>query len=289
MPEIATIWNGLAGTDLSVRHVDVGGVSTRVLEAGAGPTLVFSNGFTGHIEAYARAIPLLAPHFHVVCYDAIGQGFTDKPDLPYTASVYADHLLGLLDALAIERAFLSGLALGCLISARLAAAHPERVARLVLNTPGNVTAKPEVMRSVAEGTRKAVAEPTPETVRPRLEWLLAPGNRWMVTDELVDVRIAIYGQPELRETLENTLVMQDPEVRDRYTWKQDWCSEIEAPTLIISTSDDPSGKPEEARLLESWIPDSSYTVVDEGGHWLQWEFPQTLVRIHREFLLGETP
>ena len=133
--------------EFSLRWVDVNGVSTRVLEAGSGPALVLSNGMTGHLECYARTIRALASDFRVICHDSIGHGFTDKPNERYTLPLYSKQLLGLLNALGIERALLSGESLGAWMSAWFASEHPERVERLVLNTPGNILAKPETIVS----------------------------------------------------------------------------------------------------------------------------------------------
>ena len=281
------IWMDLFDTEMSLRWVDVNGISTRVLEAGRGPALVLSNGTSGHLECYARNVRDLARSFRVICYDSVGHGFTGKPDEPYTLPVYSAHLLGLLDALGVERAFLSGESLGSWISAWFAAEHPERVERLILNTPGNVAMDPEVMAKIATSTRESVADPSRERVRARLEWLFAPCNRHLVTDELVDVRRAIYGQPEFRQSVENILVLQDREVRERYQYAEEWCGRIQTPTLIIWTSDDPSGSVEDGELLASWIPGARFMVIEGAGHWLQWEKPKEFLASHLQFLLGE--
>lgn len=272
-------------TDYSVRHIDVDGVSTRVLEAGSGQPLVLTNGTTGHLECYARVVAPLAEHFHVICFDTIGHGLTDKPDERYTLPVYASHLRGVLDALGIDRAILSGESLGAWISAWTAMETPERVEKLILNTPGNIIAKPETMKKLTESTRAAFENPSHETVRPRLEWLFAPENRHLVTDELVDVRIEMYSQPGSERALDNILILQDPEQRAPFSWSEEWCSRISVPTLIIWTSDDPTGGPDEGRLLQSWIPDSEFMMIEGAGHWLQWERPDEFVRVHREHLV----
>lgn len=272
--------------EFSLRWVDVDGVSTRVMEAGEGPPLVLSTGMSGHLECYAPVIKRLASDFRVIAYDTLGHGFTDKPNERYTLPRYASHVLGLLDALEIDRASLSGESLGAWISAWFSAEHPDRVERLVLNTPGNILAKPDTMAKMDEITRRAVAAPTRETVRQRLEWLFAPENRHMVTDELVDIRVAIYSQPEFKQAIENILIIFEPEYRKTVNWSEEWCSKIEAPTLIVWTSDDPTGGIDEGRLLQSWIPNSELVLIEGAGHWSQWERPDEFLRLHREFLLG---
>ena len=100
--EHISIWGELADVDHELRHVDVGGVRTRVLQAGSGPDLVLLHGTGGHLEAYARDIAGLAADFRVTAYDMVGHGWSDLPDRPYTIDVLSDHLLGLMDALGIE-------------------------------------------------------------------------------------------------------------------------------------------------------------------------------------------
>ena len=67
-----------------------------------------------------------------------------------------------------QKFILSGESLGGWVSAWFAAEHPEYVKTLVLNTPGNVKNKPEVMAKLKESTVKAVIEANYENVKTRL-------------------------------------------------------------------------------------------------------------------------
>jgi len=281
------IWPQLMATAFTQRFVDVGGVSTRILEAGDGPPLILLHGTGGHAEAYLRNLAALSRRFHVIAYDMVGHGFSDKPDHPYTLDVYADQLGGLLDALGLERAHISGESLGGWVAAWFADEHPERVDRLILTTPGNIVGKPETMRTIRESTMRAVTEASPETVRVRLEWLFAPETRHLVSEELVDVRLAIYSLPGAEQAMRNVLVLQEPDVRAVFGWAESWTSRIRAPTLIIWTSDDPTGTYDEGELLASWIPGSTLVLLEGAGHWPQWEIPETFDRLHFEFLLDQ--
>ena len=130
-----------------------------MLQAGAGPDLVLLHGTGGHLEAYARDIAGLAADFRVTAYDMVGHGWSDLPDRPYTIDVLSDHLIGLMDALGIGAAHLSGESLGGWVAAWTAAHHRDRVDRLVLNTPGNIANKPEVMARLRDSTMAAVRDP----------------------------------------------------------------------------------------------------------------------------------
>jgi 2-hydroxy-6-oxonona-2,4-dienedioate hydrolase len=286
LPEHISIWGELVSTDHELRHVDVGGVRTRVLRAGSGPDLVLLHGTGGHLEAYARDIAGLAADFRVTAYDMVGHGWSDLPDRPYTVDVLGDHLTGLMDALGIDRAHLSGESLGGWVAAWTAAHRPDRVGRLVLNTPGNIANKPEVMARLKESTTAAVRDPSEATVRARVEWLFH--HKEMVTDELVSLRRAVYSRPGFLTAIGNTLVLQNPEIRKNYAWDPGWVGTITAPVLLLWTDHDPTGGLDEAELLLSWLPDASLHVIKDAGHWPQWEKPAEFLQAHRDFLLGGT-
>ncbi len=286
LPGHISIWGELADTDHELRHVNVGGVRTRVLRAGSGPDLVLLHGTGGHLEAYARDIAGLAAGFRVTAYDMVGHGWSDLPDRPYTVDVLCDHLTGLMDALNIDRAHLSGESLGGWVAAWAGAHHPDRVGRLVLNTPGNIANKPEVMARLKQSTTAAVRDPSEATVRARVEWLFH--HKEMVTDELVSLRRAVYSRPGFLTAIGNTLVLQDPEVRKDFAWDPGWVGKISAPVLLLWTDHDPTGGLDEAELLLSWLPDARLRIIQDAGHWPQWEKREEFLHAHRDFLLGES-
>jgi 2-hydroxy-6-oxonona-2,4-dienedioate hydrolase len=288
LPSHLSIWGDLSNVDHSIQHVDVAGVRTRVLRAGHGPELVLLHGTGGHLEAYSRNIAGLADEFSVTAYDMVGHGWSDLPNMPYTIDVLSDHLIGLMDALGIERAHISGESLGGWVAAWTAAYHPERVDRLVLNTPGNIANKPEVMARMRDSTLAAVTDPSDETVRRRVEFLFH--HKEMVTDELVLLRRAVYSRPGFEQAIRNTLVLQDPEVRKDFAWSPSWVGTITAPTLLLWTDNDPTGGLDEADMLLSWLPDARLHVITDAGHWPQWEKPEEFLDAQRTFLLlGKDP
>jgi 2-hydroxy-6-oxonona-2,4-dienedioate hydrolase len=288
VPEHISIWGELSDVDHELRHVDVGGVRTRVLRAGSGPDLILLHGTGGHLEAYARDIAGLAEDFRVTAYDMVGHGWSDLPDRHYTIDVLAAHLIGLMDALGIASAHLSGESLGGWVTAWVAAHQPDRVDRLVLNTPGNIADKPEVMTRMRESTMAAVLDPSDETVRRRVEFLFH--HKEMVTDELVNLRRSVYGRPGFVQAITNTLVLQDPAVRKDFAWRPEWVGKVVAPTLLLWTEHDPTGGLDEAAMLLEWLPDARLHVIADAGHWPQWEKPAEYLRTHRDFLLlGKDP
>lgn len=277
-----TAWLELMDVPFKLGYVDAGGVKTRYLEAGEGEPLILLHGTGGHLEAYLRNIGPLSERFRVIVYDMLGHGYTDKPDKSYTVDLYTEHLITFMEALGLERAHLSGESLGGWVAAWTAAHYPERVSGLMLNTPGNITNKPEVMANIKESSLRAVREASLENVRKRVEWLFHDTSK--VTEELVWMRYKIYTQPGFLRAMENIVALQEPETRGRYSWGPEWVGKIPHETLLVWTSHDPTGSVEEAELLQEWLPSSRLEVIDGAGHWPQWEKPEEFHQLHFDFL-----
>lgn len=283
MGEKVAIWSQLVGLPLRQYYLDVDGIRTRVMEAGEGDqTLIFVHGTGGHLEAYSRNFAGLAEEFRVIAYDMVGHGFSDKPDRPYTIDYLSDHLVGLIKTLNLPKVSLSGESLGGWVAAWTAAYHPELIDRLILNTPGNITNKPQVMEQVKNSTIKAVEEATYDNVRTRLEWLFH--DKSFVTDELVNIRYKIYKQPEFKKAVYNIVAIQDWEIRKNYVWGPEWCNKITCPTLLLWTDNDPTGTVDEALILKEWIPGSLLYVINDSGHWPQWESTGEFNHVHKTFV-----
>lgn len=264
-----TIWTDIADLEFRNYYVDANGIKTRVLEAGTGEPLILLHGTGGHIEAYARNIKGLSKHFRVLCIDMVGHGYTDKPDRPYGIDFYSDHLLWVIEALGLKEVYLSGESLGGWVAAWFAAHNPGIAKALVLNTPGNVNNKPEVMKALKESTVKAVVEANYENVKKRLEWLMH--DKSQVTDELIKARYDIYTQPSYQKAVYNIVYLQDVEARKQYSWDPSWCGKIDVPTLLCWTSHDPTSTVEEGKPIQAMIPGSEFEVIQDAGHWPQWE------------------
>jgi len=277
-----TLWTELAGLDYSIRHVQVGPWSTRVLETGAGTPFILMHGTGGHLEAFTKNLRALGEHHRVVAYDYPGHGWTTTTTTDLEIDDYIDHLVRLMDSLGIERAHLSGESLGGWVAVKFAARHPERVLRLVLNTPGGTMATPEVMERIRALSQAAADDPSEERVRARLEWLMADPRS--VTDELVAVRRGVYSRPGFAESMKHILCLQDPEVRRRNLITDEELAAVTAPALVIWTSDDPSGPAKAGLDMARLMPAGEFQLIEQAGHWPQWEQQQRCDEVVLEFL-----
>lgn len=278
-----TVWNELAGLDYSIRHVQVGPWSTRVLEAGTGTPFILMHGTGGHLEAFAKNLrALVGAGYRVIAYDYPGHGWTTTANSDLEIDDYISHLIGLMDALGIERTHLSGESLGGWVAIKFAARYPDRVGRLVLNTPGGTMATPEVMERIRSLSQAAADDPSEERIRVRLEWLMADPKS--VTDELVAIRRGVYGRPGFAKSMQHILCLQDPEIRRRNLITDAELASITASTLVIWTSDDPSGPAKAGLDMAERIPAGEFQLIEGAGHWPQWEQREEFDRRVLEFL-----
>ncbi|EME18728.1 2-hydroxy-6-ketonona-2,4-dienedioic acid hydrolase [Rhodococcus erythropolis] len=282
-----SVWSDLNQVEFSQGFINAGGYRTRYLHAGdsSKPPLVLLHGITGHAEAYVRNLASHAEHFDVWAIDFIGHGYSAKPNHPLEIHHYVDQVLGFLAAIGQEKASFSGESLGGWVTARLAQQHRERVDRVALNTMGGTMANPEVMERLFTLSMNAAKDPSWENVRTRLEWLMADPS--MVTDDLIRTRQMIFQQPDWLMACEMNMALQDPDTRARNMITDDDLRGIEAPALVLWTTKDPSGPVDEARRIASLIPDSTLAVMENCGHWPQYEDSEIFDRIHLDFLLGK--
>ena len=279
-----SIWTDLAGVEFRQGFVDAGGIRTRYLLCGEqhAETLVFLHGFGGHAEAYVRNLAAHGRHFRTFSIDMIGHGYTDKPDRPYDIPAYVEHLAAFLDAIGIRQVRLSGESLGGWVAGSFAIAFPDRVRKLALNTMGGATMNAEVMRTVREKTLAAARAPR-ESTRQRLEWLMADPGR--VHDDLVECRTRIYEQSGYPRAVENGSVLYEEEMRRRWLMDDARVARIRAPTLVVWTTKDPTAGPEVGRRIAAAIPNAEFRLMENCGHWPQFEDPDTFNALHLDFML----
>jgi pimeloyl-ACP methyl ester carboxylesterase len=104
------------------------------------PAVVFLNGTGQTVLYWQNAVRRLRRRYRVLLYDARGQGQSPLDGRRLDLLGHVDDLVGLLGLLDIPHAHLIGLSHGACVAAALAAAHRERVDRLVLCGAGDAPA-----------------------------------------------------------------------------------------------------------------------------------------------------
>jgi|SRR5579875_39857 2-hydroxy-6-oxonona-2,4-dienedioate hydrolase len=278
-----SFWSALGTVRHTLRYVAAGAVRTRILEAGeGGDALLLLHGSGGHLEAYARNVGALGERFYVIACDLIGHGYSSKPDRDYAIGDYCTHLADLLDALELRRVHLAGESLGGWIAAAFALRFPERVGKLVLNTPAGLTCNEPALERQRALFLKAVDEPSRENIRARLEWLMA--DPATVTDDLVDIRYAIYTQPGYARTMRHICYLMEPRGRRANMLHDEDLRRIEAPTLVLWTAHNPTDGVEVGERAVRALRNGVLKVMEGCGHWPQFEDPPRFNALLRDFL-----
>ena len=284
----------MAGLPFEQKFRDVKGVRTRSIEAGEGDVLILLHGTGGHAEAYTRNFARHSKHFHTISMDMIGHGYTDAPDIAYTIDDMVEHLYNFVETIGADKVSISGESLGGMIAAHFAIRYPERTNRIVMNT-GLLMRREEKdrvgVRDLLERTRKATGTLTKEAVRARLAWLMHTPET-SVTDELVDVRHAIYSQPGrakvmLRIAEEVISGLLDDEWVAKYTNEED-LRKIQCPAMILWSRYNPGLQVENAEKALPYLKDGCLAVMEHSSHWPQWEEAELFDKIHIDFLEGRS-
>jgi len=148
----------------------------------------------------------------------------------------------------------------------LASEAPERVRSLQLVAAGGTKANPEIMQRIKSSTTKAVTEDDIDLTRQRLHLLMFDGEK-DVSDELVEVRHAIYHQRDFVANLHNLLCLQEMEIRQRNLMTIERLNAITAPTMIVWGNDNPFGEVPEATAMHEAIAGSRLELIADCGHW----------------------
>lgn len=250
------------------RHlVNVDGLRLSVLEAGTGDPIVFVHGVVTTSNIFPKYVGAYAPDFRGIAVDLRGYGDSEKPATGFTIERFARDLIGLADALEIEKAVWVGVSMGGMILQQLALDHPERVRALVLvsTTDGAMILDQDIptighARDYREVSKRMIVESfpagtLPKTYQPLLE------------------RIPTWNGTVIREALTS---MSQFHVHGRL-------SAIAVPTLIMVGAKDDVATPAIAMGIQGQIP-GAQLVEFNTGHFMMAEDPDRFRIVLGDFL-----
>jgi len=122
----------LTGLPVNDKRLGLAGISTAVLEGGAGSPVVLLHGPGEFSAVWGRAIPELATSHRVIVPDLPGHGASGLPDGRLDVERVLNWLRELIDRTCDRPPTVAGHLLGGAIALRFAANHPDRVRSLVL-------------------------------------------------------------------------------------------------------------------------------------------------------------
>ncbi|MEU1546129.1 MULTISPECIES: 4,5:9,10-diseco-3-hydroxy-5,9,17-trioxoandrosta-1(10),2-diene-4-oate hydrolase [Nocardia] len=257
---------------------------------GNGPTIVLLHGGGPGASSwsnFARNIPVLAEHFHVIAVDQPGYGRSDKPtEHPQYFVHSASALKDLLDHLEITtRVHLLGNSLGGGAAVRFALDYPDRAGKLILMGPGGLSTN-LFAPDPTEGVKllsKFNYEPTRQNLEAFLRIMVF--DQSLITEELIDERFASASTPEaLAATRAMGKSFASADFEKGMLWRDAY--KLRQPVLLIWGREDRVNPLDGALVATKVIPRAQLHVFGGCGHWAQLEKFHEFNRLAIDFLAG---
>jgi pimeloyl-ACP methyl ester carboxylesterase len=281
----------------TVQRVKVDGIELAFREAGGGEPLLLVHGWPLSSLTWRKVVPALADGARCIAPDLLGAGESLGP-LSGGCGLEAQgrRLAGFLDALGIDRATVIGHDSGGSVARSFAAAHPERVARLVLadtEVPGH---RPLFVRALQLANRVAGATALLRRVMASQRLARSPLGFGLCFADL-----GRFDFGEFFEALVEPNVRSEEAFRGMLRFLRDFdFGEVDAlqsrygslvvPKCVIWGERDAIFPLEQGRRLFGMLPEPKrFETVADAGLRVPEERPEEWVRIVRSFLAEAPP
>jgi pimeloyl-ACP methyl ester carboxylesterase len=276
------------------KSIDVSGHSIFYREAGSpdAPTLLLLHGFPSSSRMYEPLFSRLADACHLVAPDYLGFGHSDAPDA--TAFDYTfDNLTEVIDRftqrLHIDRYSLFLQDYGGPVGFRLALAHPDRLAALVIQ---NAVAHEDGLGPLWQTRRDFWADRGANEAALRANFLSFDATRQrhlgtspspaLYDPDLWTDEFAFLSRPGQGDIQMDLFYDYRTNVASYPAW-QEWLRSSQPPLLVLWGRYDPSFRVEEAEAYRRDVPSAEIQILD-AGHFALDEQPETIARLTRNFL-----
>jgi 3-oxoadipate enol-lactonase len=255
--------------------VHANGIDIHYAIEGNGPVVTLAHSLATDLSLWDEIAAVLSKHFTVLRYDARGHGQTSAPEGPYHFPQLVDDLVGLLDALKIERTHFVGLSMGGMLGQHFALAHPERLNRLAI-VSSTSRIPPEARTLWDERIAVARAQGMQAHVESTLgRWFTAPYRQL---------------HPEVMARI-GALIAAIP-VAGFAGWGAAICTldvsaqlgAVRAPTLVVVGAEDAGTPPSASQAIAAAIPGARLEIIPSASHQLVIEQAETFTRLLLDFL-----
>jgi pimeloyl-ACP methyl ester carboxylesterase len=273
-------------------RVDVEGVESFYLEAGRrnAPTVVLLHGLGATSASFLPTLWDLSADYHVIAVDLPGFGESDKPVRPLHAPFFARWLVGLLDAVRVDRAHLVGNSMGGRVAIETGLCSPDRVDRLGLLAPSLAWRRYRIGARAVRLLRPELAVmPLPMLHRLAvvvLQGLFAQARRvsQAALDAAADEFVRVFATPRGRVAFFHAareIYLEHPHGDDGF-WTR--LRGLSRPALFIFGDRDRLVPRGFLRHVKRALPAATCETFRDCGHVPQFELPeQTHARLRRFF------
>jgi pimeloyl-ACP methyl ester carboxylesterase len=277
--------------DPDSKFIPVNGLDVHYKEQGTGePVFILLHGFGASAFSWRAVMDDFGALGRVIAYDRPAFGLTSRPmpgewtgENPYSPEAQASIVIGLMDALGVEKAYLVGNSAGGTVSVYTALTYPERVAGLILVDAAIYTgggspawARPLLgtpqMRHLGPLLARQIATSGDDFIRTAFH------DPSIVTEEI----LAGYRKPLNAHNWDRAL--WELTAASRPLGLADRLDELTLPVLVITGDDDRIVPTEDSIRLGGDIPGATLVVIPNSGHLPHEETPQEFMQAVREFL-----
>ncbi len=266
------------------KSIQIGECTLNYHDQGDGEVILLIHGSGPGVTAWANwrgVIPALSQQARVIAPDMLGFGYSQCPaEWKLDPQTWVQSLVGLLDALDIQRVSIVGNSFGGAIALAFARAFPQRVQRLVLMGAVGLSFP------LTEGLNKVWGyQPSLQAMRELME--VFAYDHGLINDDLVRMRF----EASIRDEVQSRFAQLFPEPRQQgvqlLALAEDDLRALTQQTLLIHGRDDQVIPLEVSERMLRLIPHAQLHVFGECGHWVQIERAQVFTRLLVDFLLEQ--
>lgn len=266
------------------KSIQIGECTLNYHDQGEGEVILLIHGSGPGVTAWANwrgVIPTLSQRARIIAPDMLGFGYTSCPtEWKLDPATWVQSLVGLLDALKIERVSIVGNSFGGAIALAFAKAHPERVQRLVLMGAAGLSFP------LTDGLNKVWGyQPSLEAMRELME--VFAFDHSIINDDLVRMRY----EASIRDDVQTRFAQLFPAPRqhgvEMLALTDADLRALPHQTLLIHGRDDKVIPLELSERMLRLIPHSQMHAFGECGHWVQIEKAQAFSRLLVDFLIEQ--
>ena len=261
-------------------------VETYYVDRGEGPPVVFVHGMIMSTTMWEPQMAALDDAFRTVAYDVRGHGHTGGSGRSaYSIELFADDLHALFEALDLDRAVVCGLSMGGTIAQAFAAAHPEKVAGLVLADTCPSGPLPLTGRLALANVRFLARLDRLVGYETLNRWQLQVGH-WLLPGVSGD-RVTIQRLVEEAPTIPHDEFVKIADATAAFPAADLDLSVVTAPTLVLHGEHLPMANAEVTGRLVGQLSnaDVAVRVVPGSGHASNLDNPEFFTAALREFLI----
>ncbi len=272
---------------------DVRGARLHVAEMGdpAGPPVLLLHGWPQHWWSWRELMPLLADRYRVLAMDLRGFGWSEATPRGYRKDELAEDVIGVLDALGIDRVDLVGHDWGGVVGFLVCLEHPDRVAHFVPMNTGHVWPKGGIgVLAALPGFayQGLLASPgighrvgsSPRVLRAICKLISTRSDAVMAEVQRFAPRFAEPARARAAQQVYRSFLLHDyPSwVRGRFRGRR-----LTTPTLWLNGEQDPVFKRGSVEDLAAHADDVRFEYLPDCGHFPPEERPDLVAQKLREF------